>query len=282
MGFFRYLIVRFRPYAETGEFANIGVIVFDLENDEADFRLANRRFARIGHFFDPKAHQAYSLAIQNLRIEIPRVTEFLPEAFASHQASSSSHYWELKESSILFSPPRVIKSELSLKLMTNHLFDRFVKREFEKPEALESALVRDIRRLLKREGINHFRGVAIDDELIPLKLPLGFQNGQLAAIKPLAFEHKNPLHIIDYGAHWKKRLSYHLDKGNLFEHRVLLPLKLPKAAEDSHHEAFKIAYNDLTELPFEFSLNFGHDDHLANDVLDFAKRFPPQQRGWMN
>lgn len=50
--------MRFRPYAETGEFANIGVIVFDIENDEADFRLANRRFARIGHFFDlqPTVH----------------------------------------------------------------------------------------------------------------------------------------------------------------------------------------------------------------------------------
>nr|WP_247712607.1 DUF3037 domain-containing protein [Qipengyuania xiapuensis] len=274
------MIVRFRPYAETGEFANIGVIVFDMENDEADFRLANRRFARIGHFFDPKAHRAYSLAIQNLRVEIPRITEYLPENFASHPASDRSHFWELKESSILFSTPRVIRSDLSLKAVTHQLFDRFVKRDFEKPEALESALIRDIRRLLKREGITHFRGIAIEDELIPLKLPLGFQNGRLAAIKPLAFEHKNPLHIIDYGAHWKKRLSYHLDKGNLFEKRVLLPLKLPKTADSAHREAFQIAYKDLKQLPFDFSLDFGNDDHIAGDVLNFASRFPPLQREW--
>jgi len=282
VGIFRYLIVRFRPYAETGEFANIGVIVFDLENDEADFRLANRRFARIGHFFDPKAHGAYSLAIQNLRIEIPRIVEYLPEAIASHSVSEKDHFWDLKESSILFSTPRVIRSDLHLTELTNQLFDRFIKRNFEKPEALESALVRDIRQILKRGGLTHFKGISINDDLIPLKLPLGYKNEHLAAIKPLAFDHKNPLHIIDYGAHWKKRLSYHLDKGNLFEGRLLLPLKLPQTAEGSHRDAFEVSYEDLKELPFDFTVDVGNESSIASDVLDFASRFPPTQPRWIN
>lgn len=282
MGIFRYLIVRFRPYAETGEFANIGVIVFDIENDEADFRLANRRFARIGHFFDSTAHSAYSSAVQNLRIEIPRIIEYLPKNIASHSVNEEDYFWDTRESSILFSPPRVIKSELSLGALTSQLFDRFIKRDFEKPESLESALVRDIRRLLKQEGLTHFKGVSIHDELVPLKLPLGFQNDHLAAIKPLAFDHKNPLHIIDYGAHWKKRLSYHLDKGNLVEGRVLLPLKLPHTSDETHRDAFEVARRDLEALPFDFTLDIGNVDRIAGDVLQFASRFPPSQSRWIN
>jgi len=48
----QYAIVHFLPYIETGEFANIGVVLFCQEKCFFDFRLLQKGRSRITHFFD--------------------------------------------------------------------------------------------------------------------------------------------------------------------------------------------------------------------------------------
>lgn len=277
-GIFRYSIIRFRPYAETGEFANIGVIVFDLETGEAEFRLARKRFARIGNFFDARAHDAYSHAIEGLRVELPRMIEYVPETFSRSAIEQFSDLFGSRESSLLFSAPRVIKSEMSLSQICDDLFDRFVRREFEKAVDPEAALTKSIRRGLHRLGLKHFKSLAIYDEIVPIKFPLGYRGTETAAIKPLAFNHKSPLHVLDYGAYWTKRLSYHLEKENLHPGSVFLAIEGPNEDHDEQFaDAFKLARNELAKLPFD-SVIVDHDlGRIPTELTHFVERFPPLQ-----
>ncbi len=282
-GIYRYSIVRFRPYAETGEFANIGIVVFDLREEVAEFRLSNKRFARISHFFDPSANSAYMNAIENLRVELPRLLNFLPE---THSRTAFDHFSELfgsRESSILFSEPRVIKSGFALETVADNLFDRFVRRDFEKPLDPEAALTKSIRKNLHRHGVKHFKTLTVSDDIIPVRFPLGFHETKVVAIKPLAFAQKNPIHIVDYGAHWRKRLAYHLNKGTISEESVFLALERPSFGEDEQSEkAFQLALQELERLPFKHTVLDAHAKGIDIGLLDFVERHPPRQQGLVN
>lgn len=282
-GIFRYSIIRFRPYAETGEFANIGVIVFDISTGVARYRLARKRFARIGHFFDTHAHVAYSHAIEGLRVELPRMIEFIPETFSRSAIEQFSDLLEGHESSILFSPPRVIKSDKPIDALSDYLFDRFVRREFDKEENAEAVLTKNIRRSLNQLGVKHFKSVTIPDEIVPLTFPLGYRGIELAAIKPLAFHHKSPLHVLDYGAYWTKRLAYHLNKNNLNGDSVFLAIEGPQFIDDDQFDdAFNLALEELRTLPFPISIVEHGSQIVPQKLHEFVEQHPPIQSRMMH
>ena len=61
----RYAIIQFMPYTETGEFANVGVVLACPETGYFDFKLQTKRYARITAFFNeldakslPRCNQA--------------------------------------------------------------------------------------------------------------------------------------------------------------------------------------------------------------------------------
>ncbi len=48
----QYAIVRFMPYIETGEFANVGILLWAPKTRYLGFKLLRRKHARITQFFD--------------------------------------------------------------------------------------------------------------------------------------------------------------------------------------------------------------------------------------
>jgi hypothetical protein len=48
----RYAVVQFVPYSETGEFANVGVVLICPETGYFGFQLQTRKYARVTAFFD--------------------------------------------------------------------------------------------------------------------------------------------------------------------------------------------------------------------------------------
>lgn len=47
----QYAIVRFTPFVETGEFANVGIVLFAPRQKSLLFKLVTKRYARITGFF---------------------------------------------------------------------------------------------------------------------------------------------------------------------------------------------------------------------------------------
>lgn len=276
--FFRYSIIRFRPYVETGEYANIGIIAFDPIAGEASFELANVRFARIRHFFDARAHEAYSQTIKMLRIELARITDFGFKNLHMDASFVSDHISASRESSIIFSEQRMISSASPIEMVVKGLFDRYVRRDFDKIVDQEAVLTKNIRSAIHKMGFRHFKSLKIEDDIIPITFPLGYEDEEVHAIKTLAFDHKNPLHIVDYGAYWRKRLSYHLDKRNINEHNVLLAISPPELSEDhAFADAFQLALEDLKTLPFELVKVKEDSRRVDPAIMSFVSRYPTRQ-----
>jgi hypothetical protein len=190
----------------------------------------------------------------------------------------SDHINRSRESSIIFSEQRVISSELPLKAVVKKLFDRYVKREFDKVVDQEALLTKNIRANIHRLGFKHFRSLKVEDDIIPITFPLGYEDLEIHAIKPLAFDHKNPLHIVDYGAYWKKRLAYHLKKDNISAKNILLAVSPPEFHDDhAFFDAFQMAMDDLKDLPFEVVEVKSEGKNLDPAILSFVERFPYKQ-----
>jgi hypothetical protein len=68
-----YSVVRFRPYPETGEFVNIGVVVNSPQTGFFDFRIERRKFRRIANFFPELRAEVYREGILACIDEIDRI-----------------------------------------------------------------------------------------------------------------------------------------------------------------------------------------------------------------
>ncbi len=65
-----YAIVRFTPFIETGEFANVGVVMFAPGVRFFAFRLMVNRYARISNFFEGLDPKVFKASISSLREEM--------------------------------------------------------------------------------------------------------------------------------------------------------------------------------------------------------------------
>lgn len=274
---FAYSIIRFRPFAETEEFANIGVIAMNFSNSQIDFEIAPKRLARVRQFFDERAYLAYAKAIDHLRVEIPRSTEFRTGDLRTDPSVIFADIVRPRESSIIFSNVRAVQSNLSLRQLTENLFARFVKREFAADSA-ENVFIKNIRTALLRNGLKDFKSFKFDDEIIPVSFPLAKAGAVFRAIKPLAFSQKSPMSVVDYGAHWRKRLSYLLDRKKVDEDSVIVAVSGPdQDADEAMGEAFDLAFNELTRLPFEVVVS-NSDGPISEQIIRFAREAGPWQR----
>ena len=75
----RYAIVRFAPYTETGEFANVGIVIACPETGYFDFKLQTKRHARITAFFAALKADVYREALNAIETELERIQRLVIE-----------------------------------------------------------------------------------------------------------------------------------------------------------------------------------------------------------
>lgn len=277
---FRYSIIRFQPFADLGEFANIGVLAIAPESGRLEFKLARKRFGRLHDFFGDEAYRAYGSAVDHLRDQLGRYTG-PRNMFAPDSANRLFDYLTRPhESSIVFSDPRAVYVDRDLMSLVDVLFARLVMRQ--RQEAPELNLIGDIRQALRRHGISSFRAIRVEDDVVPVTFPLAHENGEFRAIHPLVFTQKTPLAVFDHGTMWKKRLGYLLARGKINAGAVLLAIEPPQDVEGSAlFSAYEEAIDDLAQLPFE-SVK-GEFAGVVNDrIIQFAAESLPAHRGLFN
>ena len=72
----RYAIARFLPYAETEEFANVGVLLHAPEARVFSFRMI-KSWRRVSGFFDTLDRRVFTAARKDFESELERVREKL-------------------------------------------------------------------------------------------------------------------------------------------------------------------------------------------------------------
>lgn len=67
---YQYAILRFMPYVETGEFANVGIVMTSAQDGFFAYQLQEKRYARLTRFFKDLEGRTYLSAIRGMQQEL--------------------------------------------------------------------------------------------------------------------------------------------------------------------------------------------------------------------
>ena len=148
----KYAIVQFLPYIETGEFANVGVLVFVPKTGFVDYKLAPVRFKRVTHFFDELDAEVYGAAVKMFNKELMQVTETAYQLKGERFIDFIAEVTRYRESLLRFSEIRTIVSD-DFEGLAEKLYERLVGRDFLTKEYREQTMVKAIRRQLHTKKV---------------------------------------------------------------------------------------------------------------------------------
>lgn len=271
-----YAIVRFCPFVETEEFANIGVVMIAPEHRVFEFKLMTRKHARVTNFFEQLDAPLFRTAVQNLKEELTRIRGLLQRhGFDKRLANNDAEFaralfGELvrpRESVIKFSNTRAVLL-VDARAKLEELYGYYVERDFITVEYREQFLEKTLRRWLVEAGVNdRFERLEVGNDDYHATFPFVEQNkGEVEiAIKPLNLGQEQPSKIIDHGGAWIWKLNQ-LKRKKLFPRRVLITVDSPKdsltpARINAYHEVVA----DLTSLG---ATVLPHDQR--DDILKFV------------
>lgn len=266
-----YAIVRFAPFVETEEFANVGIILLAPTEQYFDFRLLDRRYARVTRFFAEMKPRIFNTSMRNLREELQRVAVLLRERDPVPNLDSDfgrSFFAEIirpRETIIKFSEPR---SALAAdpKAQLKALYGFYVERNFATQEYQEALMVKGLRGwLVEAQLADRFHSERLGDDTYGATFPFveGDPGRPLKAIKPLYLGQDDPTRIIDHGGQWALRVA-RLRKRQRLPQELLFAVQGPEE-EGSRFEAYEESVEELRQANVAV-LPFADKEH----ILSFA------------
>jgi len=259
----KYSIIRFQPYPETEEFANIGIVLYVPATKRLEFRLLDsKHYARITHFFDPVCKPVFIQSIKVIHAEIERIKDFMHN-------TNIDLYAELirdREDIIRFSANRALLCSDPV-VVVNQLFERYVHRSFLHEPSYEEKMKKQVRDLLVQYqlGDRYKEGSIGDTDKYEVRFPFVSQGDKKTIIKPIHFMHNKPSQLIDHGLSWLGKIQ-HLNKlGFITLDKILLTYKAPDNNKNQLYDAFsdikkKIESEDIVMV----------DVSEQNEIVKFA------------
>ncbi|MCX7192437.1 MAG: DUF3037 domain-containing protein [Proteobacteria bacterium] len=252
----QYAIVRFLPYLETGEFANVGIVMACPATGYFDFKLMTR-IRRISAFFEELDTGIYRSAKSDFQQELKRVHNWLdPQKGGIHTPEFLRLFFaELtrpREAMMRFEGARVLMTDDPAQQL-DELFGYYVERNFSTKAYQEQLLDKTVRKVLLNAQLNkQFQANTIGNtDSYHAKFPfVQFDNGRaLKAIKPLHLAQTDPAAIFDHGWAWLGKVQK-LRALRVLPEGVLFPVQGPTEAEGERFEMFQditaqLAANDV-------------------------------------
>ena len=214
----QYAIVRFAPFVETGEFANVGIIMMAPKQRYFGFELELKRFARITNFFEDVDAKLYKKTLHNLKDELDRVTNvFKAHGFDKRLKVNNLDFAHGLFNEIVRTRETIVRFGEIRTVLTNdpdqklkELFAFYVERNFVTKKYQEELLEHDVRELLFQANIgDRFERERLGDENYHVTFPFVHHddNQPVKVIKPLHLGHKEPTRIYEHGAAWIYRIN---------------------------------------------------------------------------
>ncbi len=200
---YQYAIVRFLPFPETEEFANIGVVICFPQLNRFEFRLDTpRRIKRVNEFFDLQHRKG--LYGDTLRAVGSELTYF--KKAVEQRELRALQALELtqkpRETIIRFSTIRAGISKQNTDTIVKDIFAKCVVQPHEIKEQREMKLERNIRHYLDTLNLPvPFRKANIGSaDTYQVSLPLvQKQSEQIRVIKPLFLGQADPSKVVEHG-----------------------------------------------------------------------------------
>ncbi|MBH0124912.1 DUF3037 domain-containing protein [Enterobacter sp. ESY66] len=263
-----YSIVRYAPFAETEEFANIGVVLCAPQKNIFLFRLTQSNDARVTSFF--KDDTIFPLAKDAVARELAFAQEHTKNVKTADDIANFFSYLTAKRESIFhFSSTRVILAENPEKEL-HRIYEKFVNHTDYNKERREEILARELKGRLNSyaELKNIFRKETFGGDLIRFSMPfVAKQDAEvLCAIKPLAFVQKEPGKMMEHCDSWVAKIKRAADEQLLNLTSVLFTIDGHKSPTSSEAKA-------MDEIRRTFDRNqlthFRHNDEKS--IIEFAK-----------
>jgi hypothetical protein len=264
---FLYTIVRYSPLSETGEFANIGIVMAGPETGFFDFRLKARKHKRITDFFHTLTPELYRTGVRNIKDELERMKRVASvgrgqTSFDFPEANLPKLFFQdllrRREGIIRFGETRLIMTDAPEQEI-DRLFRYYVESDFVTPQLAEALLVKEIRTQLNDWGVaksyaEHRLGGPVYTRSFPF---VKMVDGQATAvIKPLSFKKERAETIIEHANTWSYALRRLRDEGTL-PGDALVPLEVPTVDDLRKIEAMNEAADMIKESGFD---TVRHDD----------------------
>ena len=208
-----YAIARFRPYRETGEFANVGVVLLCPEVDYFGHTFEHRKHKRITDFFPELDLDIFKAGLSGLLKELARVTgreketaQLVLGGQAQARIAVFKQLVRTREAIFHFGEVgTVLTTDPRAKL--EELFNFYIKRQFASDREYQEVIMR--RRLgdfLQKVNLAHFykQDQPVGDDTYHIILPfVHFKDGTpRKAIKPLHLAKEATTEIYRHGDAW--------------------------------------------------------------------------------
>lgn len=249
----QYALLRFRPFVETGEFANVGIVMMAPEARFFGFRLL-KHYGRITKFFHQLDRKVYLDGKRLFKEELDRFTGELRRLALDGRKTqpdiqlARNLFTELvrpREAMLQFAEQRVVLAD-NPKEKLGELFDHYVERNFVTKEYQERLLESTVRKLLFRGqmGTKYQREkIGTPDFAVNFPFVLMTEGKAERIIKPLYLAQGDTTKILNHGGQWVDKVR-RLRKRNALPKDVLFPITAPQAGTNAY-DAFTEIRDDL-------------------------------------
>lgn len=269
----QYALLRFRPFVETGEFANVGIVLMAPEKRFFGYRLL-ARYGRVTQFFNELDRKVYLNARALFKEELDRFTAELRRAALDGRKAvanvdlANNLFGELtrpREAIFQFDEPRLALAE-DPKAKLQELFEHYVERNFVTKEYQERILESSVRKMLFRAKVgNEYQRQKIGNADFAVNFPFVHMVEEKATriIKPLFLAQPDTTRLLTHGGQWVDKIR-RLRKRNALPENVLFPVTAP-AQGARQFAAFEEIQAELAEQ--EVQIAPANDEAL---ILEFA------------
>lgn len=249
----QYAIIRFLPYAETGEFANVGIVMACPEAGFLDVRLMpTRKTGRITGFFEQLDKKVYRDTLNYLDDELQRVLQMVRDARPGDAGALVKQMFagltRPREALLRFSETRAILTDDPV-VTLDRLFARFVERDFANKQYHDRLLERGVREVLIRANLReYFKPAEVGSDTLHIQVPfVHIHEGQPThAIKPLDLARDEANQVYEHGGHWLERVR-RLGRHALLPDAMLFAIKTPAPADVAVRSAADEIISDLRQ-----------------------------------
>lgn len=271
-----YAIVRFMPFVETGEFANIGVVLFAPNARYFGFKLLGNRYSRVTHFFEQMDAKVFRAAMHTCKEELVRIDRMLKQMgtdlrFKALDREGTLALWneviKPRETMLQFGESRLVLAD-NAQAKVRELFEYYVERNFVTPERQEQLLERGVRGWLRDAKLaEQFHPARVGNEEYHAQFPFvaGPEDRPERAIKPLNLGYEDAARIIDHGGQWIVRVNA-LKKRQLLPGKVLFAVNGPDDFT-ARGKAKREVVDELTDTGV-IVVPYGQ----AQSIIDFARQ----------
>ncbi|WP_016854763.1 DUF3037 domain-containing protein [Halomonas smyrnensis] len=242
-----YAVLRFQPYPETGEFANLGIVML-CNNGEFLQLSETRQRQRVTHFFDKLPSTVFTRARREFLQELRRVVKLGHDHKddPAMQRRIFQHLVEPRETMFRFSRPGTIATDDPHKALED-LFMRYVHHDFSQKPNDEAQLTTRVTQWLRSFKNRRYAERTLGSELLKVKFPLVWEEAGAArqAVKPISFDLEDSTSIIEKGDKWEKRMRRLRDDQQAPADTVFI-CHAPQVKSGPRLRAYQEIYHELT------------------------------------